>query len=404
MNTTIDHRGGGGRALALVTLAAIIEGFDLQSAGVAVPKLAPAFGLSPHQIGLFFSSATFGLIFGALIGGRIADAWGRRAGLVIALITFGIFSLATAMVTTFEQLIVIRFLTGIGLGGAFPNLVNIAAESVDPGRRGRAVAIMYAGVPFGGAIASGVAMMGLHGDDWHTIFIVGGILPLLIVPLLMIMLPPLTVPKREKRSSSAALAEVLSPSTLGTTMSLWVSFFLGLIVVYLLLNWMPQLLVSRGLGKNEASLVQVLFNIGGVVGGLIGGQVLDRKSPGGPVALCFAAAAGALLVLGLLPASLAFMLIGGTLVGGAILCVQAILYGIAPQCYPFEVRGTGVGVAVAVGRLGSIAGPLLAGALVGAGATPSHVMFALVPITLIAGMTTVLLLRRRHRAGAAQPA
>lgn len=399
MDFRTDPRRGGGRALALVCLAAVIEGFDPQSAGVAVPKLAPAFGLSPQQIGLFFSSATFGLIFGALIGGRIADAWGRRAGLVISLVTFGVFSLATAMVNSFEQLVVIRFLTGVGLGGAFPNLVNIAAESVTPDRRGRAVAIMYAGVPLGGAVASGVAMLGLHGGDWHMIFIVGGLLPLVIVPFVQVLLPPLAVPKTEKKSSADALAEVFAPGTLATTVVLWVSFFLGLIVVYLLLNWMPQLLVSRGLEKHEASLVQVLFNLGGVLGGVVGGQVLDRKNPLGPVGLCFAAAAGALLILGLLPASLGFMLFGGAVVGGAILCVQAILYGVAPQCYPLAVRGTGVGVAVAVGRLGSIAGPLLAGALVAAGATPSDVMFVLVPITLVAGLTTVMLLARRRAAG-----
>lgn len=396
MDFATDPRRGGGRALALVCLAAVIEGFDLQSAGVALPKLAPAFGLGPQQIGLFFSSATFGLIFGALIGGRIADARGRRAGLVISLVIFGIFSLATAMVSTFEQLIVIRFLTGVGLGGAFPNLVNIAAESVAPERRGRAVAVMYAGVPLGGAIASGVAMLGLHGGDWHTIFIVGGLMPLVIVPFVQFLLPPLSVPRTEKKSSAGALAEVVAPSTLATTLMLWVSFFLGLIVVYLLLNWMPQLLVSRGLERNQASLVQVMFNLGGVIGGVVGGQMLDRKNPLGPVGLCFLAAAAALFILGMLPASLGVMLLGGALVGGAILCVQAILYGMAPQCYPLAIRGTGVGVAVAVGRFGSIVGPLLAGALVAAGATPSDVMFTLIPITLVAGLTTVFLLARRR--------
>ncbi|WP_223252189.1 MFS transporter [Paracoccus mutanolyticus] len=137
MKTINDHRHGGGRALTLAFLAAVIEGFDLQAAGVAVPKLAPAFGLTPQQIGLFFSAATFGLIFGALAGGRIADAWGRRTGLVIALVAFGVFSIATAYTATFEQLVVMRFLTGVGLGGALPNLVNIAAESTDPANRAR---------------------------------------------------------------------------------------------------------------------------------------------------------------------------------------------------------------------------------------------------------------------------
>lgn len=404
MQTLTDHRHGGGRALTLAFLAATIEGFDLQAAGVAVPKLAPAFGLSPQQIGLFFSAATFGLIFGALAGGRIADAWGRRMGLLLALLTFGVFSIATAFTSTFEQLLVMRFLTGVGLGGALPNLVNIAAESAAPQNRGKAVAIMYAGVPLGGAIASGVSMLGLHGGDWHSIFLIGGILPLLLAPFIHFLLPPLAVVKAEAQSAAGAFARVFAPGTLTVTLALWISFFLGLLVVYLLLNWMPQLLVSRGLERNQASLVQILFNLGGVAGSLIGGRMLDRARPALPVGACFAAAAAALLMLGLLPANLGLMLAGGALVGGAILCVQAILYGVAPQCYPYEVRGTGVGVAVAVGRLGSIAGPLLAGALVARGSTPSDVMFALVPITLAAGATTLLLLARRGRGAKATPA
>ena len=131
-----------------------------------------------------------GLIFGALAGGRIADAWGRRAGLVIALVAFGVFSIATAYTATFEQLVVMRFLTGVGLGGALPNLVNIAAESTDPANRGKAVSIMYAGIPLGGAIASGVSMLGLHGGDWHSIFLIGGILPLILVPFVLILKQP----------------------------------------------------------------------------------------------------------------------------------------------------------------------------------------------------------------------
>lgn len=397
MHTISDSRHGGRRALALACLAAVIEGFDLQSAGVAIPKLAPVFGLNGPQIGLFFSAATFGLIFGSLLGGRTSDAWGRRSALVIALITFGIFSIGTALVNTFEQLLVMRFLTGIGLGGALPILVTIAAESSEPAFRGRAVATMYAGVPLGGAIASLVAMAGLHGGDWRAIFFVGGVLPILIVPFIQLMLPPLKVAKTQAKSIAGAAAKIFAPSTLMVTLALWLSFFLGLIVVYALLNWMPQLLVSRGLSKPEASFVQVLFNIGGILGSLIGGRMLDRDNPMKTVAGCFVAAAAALLMLALLPANLVWMLIGGAIVGGAILCIQAILYGIAPRCYPYEIRGTGVGVAVGVGRFGSISGPLIAGAVVATGAGPTGVMYTLFPITLVAGVTTVFLLTRHRK-------
>ncbi len=392
---TIAYRDGAGkRALSIVILAAIIEGFDIQAAGVAIPRLAPEFGLSPNQIGLFFSAATFGLIFGALSGGIVADRWGRRAGLVLSLVTFGVFSITTAFAQTFEQLLVARFLVGVGLGGALPNLVNIAAEAVDTSHRGRAVSIMYAGIPAGGAIVSLMAMSNLFGESWRTIFVVGGILPILLAPFVHMLLPPLAIARTERRSTASAFSVVLTRSTLATTLALWLAFFLGLLVLYLLLNWMPQLLVSRGLGRGEASLVQVLFNVGGIVGCLVGGRMLDRSSPARPVALCFGGAAAALLMLGLMPAQLALMLLGGTLAGAAIMCVQAILYGLAPQCYSFEVRGTGVGLAVAVGRLGSITGPLFAGLLVAGGFSPSQVMFALVPVMLAAGLTTVILLSR----------
>lgn len=226
-------------------------------------------------------------------------------------------------------------------------------------------------------------------------------MPIALAPFVHTMLPPMAVVKSATNSAAAAFAKVFAPSTLFTTISLWVSFFLGLIVVYLLLNWMPQLLVSRGLERNDAALVQILFNIGGIAGSVIGGRILDRENPKFAVGMAFGAAAAALLMLAVLPANLTLMLAGGMLVGAAILMMQAILYGLAPQCYGFEVRGTGVGMAVAVGRLGSVAGPLLAGFLVARGSTPSDVMIALVPITILAGFTTMLLLRQRSRAGVA---
>ncbi|MDQ0457818.1 3-(3-hydroxy-phenyl)propionate transporter MhpT [Rhizobium paknamense] len=397
MTTSTDHRASGGKGLKLAVLAATIEGFDLQAAGVAAPKLIPAFALNPNQVGLFFSSATVGLIIGALLGGRVADAFGRRTGLVLSLLTFGIFSIATAFVSSFEQLLLFRLLTGVGLGGALPNLVNIAAESVTPERRGRAVAMMYAGVPVGGGIASIVAMMGFHGGDWQSIFVVGGILPMLVAPIVHWMLPPMRVEKTQAKSINAAFSSIFAPQTLMTTMALWISFFLALLVFYLLLNWLPQLLIGRGFLRDQASQIQIAFNVGGAIGSLIGGGMLDRARPAFSTSFAYAAGAIALLSLSLLPANFILMLLAGMLLGGAFLCFQGILYGVAPQCYAYEVRGTGVGLAVAAGRLGSIVGPLLAGFLVSQGKTPADVMLLLVPITLVAGLFTVLLLWRRSR-------
>lgn len=385
-----------GRVLLYVFLAAIIEGFDLQAAGIAAPKIGPAFNMTPQQMGLFFSSATFGLMFGALAGGYTADRWGRRAGLTFALAAFGFASIATVFATSVESLIVLRFVTGLGLGGALPNLVSIAAEAVGPERKGRAVALMYAGMPLGAAVASLVALLGFHGGDWRSIFLVGGLLPLLLVPFIYLGLPAMTI-TRNANAPKTPWTVVFRRDAMAATLLLWSAFFLGLLVVYLLMNWLPQLLVAQGFSRDEASLALILYSLGGAVGSLLGGRVLDSAHRVGAIAASFAFVAAILALLGLLAPALATMLVTVTLAGIGVLCVQSILYGIAPQCYPTEIRGTGVGVVVAVGRLGSMVGPLLAGLLVAQGSTPSDVMLVLVPIILACGVGTLALVSARFR-------
>ncbi|MFG1477025.1 MFS transporter [Xanthobacter sp. V4C-4] len=396
MTHALPSGAAGNRALLFVFLAATIEGFDLQAAGVAAPKIAPVFHLTPQQMGLFFSSATLGLMFGALAGGYTADRWGRRAGLVIALLAFGIASLATVFATSVEMLIGLRFLTGVGLGGALPNLVSIASEAVAPERKGRAVALMYAGMPLGAAVASLVALLDFHGDDWRSIFLVGGLLPLLLVPPILAGLPPLKIAPHGP-APRVAWTEIFRPDAMGTTVLLWITFFLGLMVVYLLMNWLPQLLVVHGFSRSEASLAQILYSLGGVAGSLIGGHLLDSRWRLPAIGIAFAFVAAALALLGVLPPVLALTLSVVALVGGGVLCVQSVLYGVAPQCYPMEIRGTGVGLVVAVGRLGSMAGPLLAGALVAYGSTPSDVMLLMVPVILACGVGTLALIALRFR-------
>lgn len=387
--------GGGRRALTLAFLTAIIEGFDLQSAGVAAPKLGPAFGLTPSQMGLFFSAATFGLIFGAVAGGLIADRFGRRAGLILALAMFSVFSFGTAAAGSTVALIAMRFLTGVGLGGALPNLVAIASESASPDKRGRAVSIMYAGVPIGGAVVSALAMAGLH-DDWRMIFIVGGLLPMLMVAPLRIFLPPLRVAPHVSEIVEGRWQRLFAPGSMVSTLLLWTGFFFGLLVVYLLLNWLPALLVSRGFSRAEAALAQIAFNVGGALGSVIGGLLLDSRHRILAISGWSAFVVASLVMLGLIPAQIDITVAAAAAVGGAILGAQAIFYGIAPQCYPADVRGAGVGMAVAMGRVGSIVGPLLAGGLVSAGRAPTDVLMTLAPIAIISSVACVALVLRRY--------
>jgi MFS transporter, AAHS family, 3-hydroxyphenylpropionic acid transporter len=384
------------RALLLCFAVAIIEGFDLQAAGVAAPLLGPAMRLTAAQIGLFFAAATFGLIGGALVGGRIADLYGRRAGLIAALVTFGLFSVATGYARDYEALFAMRLLTGVGLGAALPNLVSIAAEAAPPQRTSHWVATMFAGMPTGGALAALLSTLGLHGG-WSTIFIVGGILPIVVVPLLAFYLPelkpaPATLTDRPSESATAAL---FNPGRRGTTIALWSGFFCALLVLYLLLNWLPSLLVARGLGREQAGSVQIMFNGAGALSSIAVGRAMDGAYRTRITVATFAALILALVALAIVPATFTLVLAAGAVVGAALMPVQAILYGLAPSYYPPIIRGTGVGAAVAAGRLGSVAGPLLAGALIAGGRSGGVVLAGVIPIAAVAGAATIWLITRR---------
>ena len=392
---TDDTRIGGWLTVALCFLVAIFEGVDLQAAGVVAPKIAPLFKLDPGQLGWFFSASTIGLVVGAMAGGRLADKIGRKKTLVVAIAIFGLFSVATAFSNGYESLVATRLLTGLGLGGALPNLIALTAENVGARRRNLAVSLMYAGMPFGGGLASLLVAFAPGDADWKAVFYAGGLAPLIAVPLLLWLLP-------ESEQFGAAVVDARTRVVFAlfgegravATLVLWVGFFCALLVLYLLLNWLPSLLVSRGLPKPEASLVQAAFNLIGVLGPVAVGASMDGPARRPAIAAIFVALMVGLVVQAVAPATFVIALITGALVGIATLGGQSALYAIAPSLYPTAVRGTGLGAAVAAGRLGSIAGPLLAGALIGRGHSARDVLFALLPLVLVAGVTSFALAGR----------
>jgi AAHS family 3-hydroxyphenylpropionic acid transporter len=385
----------------LCVLVAMFEGVDLQAAGVAAPRLAPIFQMTPRQLGWFFSASTLGLIVGAAAGGRLSDFLGRKIVLVAATAVFGLLSVATAMMTTLEGLLVCRFLTGIGLGGALPNLIALVTECTRGDRGAGSVGLLYAGLPSGGALASLVTVFS-GPEDWRLVFLVGGFAPLLLVPLLVVLLPdsrPAPVGAAGRAGPHGrGIVEALFGSGRGLrTLVLWGGFFCALLTMYLLLNWLPSLLVGRGLSRPDAAMVQVAFNLAGALGSIATGLAMDRLPRRAVIPLVFAAAAAALVLIAAIPAEPGVSILAGALVGGTITGAQAVLYALAPTLYPAPVRGTGVGAGVAVGRLGSAAGPLLGAALVGSGQPPSQVLLVLLPIVALAGLAAFVLTAAESR-------
>ncbi|CAN5448172.1 3-(3-hydroxy-phenyl)propionate transporter MhpT [soil metagenome] len=379
-------------AVALCCLAMTCEGFDLQAPGVTARVLAASFGLTPAQQGIFLSSSTFGMMIGALSGGRLSDRFGRKWVLIGAIAVFSSLSIVTALSTSGEMLLAARFATGIGLGGALPNLIALAAESVTPARRSTAVGFLLAGPPVGGALVSLVAAIASGPDQWPIIYYVGGIVPLLlVVPCLATFLPNRQIERTaETGARRNTLTILFGEGRAARTLVIWLAFFTVLLVLFIMLTWLPSLMVTRGLSRPQASLVQMTFNLCAIPGNILIGLLLDRtRHRGLAVTIIFCAAGTALGFLAGGPGTAGMMLLAGALAGVAVTGAQTAVYTLAPSCYPASGRGTGVGFCVAVGRFGSAGGPLVTGFLVGAGQTPTQVLLILLPIIALAGAAAV---------------
>jgi AAHS family 3-hydroxyphenylpropionic acid transporter len=369
-------------AVGLCLLAAMLEGFDIASMGVASPKMVPALGLSKPEAGFAFSASLFGLLIGAAIAGPLADRMGRKPVLLGAVVIYGLFSLLTAFVTDYELLLLVRTLTGIGLGGAMPMLIAIASELAPERRRGVVVASVTAGMPLGGALVGLLARSDLAQADWRLIFIVGGVLPLVMAVVLWLWLPE-TRQATTAPVKGAGLSALFGKGRLATTAGLWISYAAIALVLHLFLNWLPILIVDRGFAPKSAAGISTLFNLGGAIGGVLSGLAIDRMGARWPLAVVFAALIAVLLAIASPTLTLGLTAALSFAVGFLIMAAQFGLYGVGTGYYPPAVRGVGVGAAIAAGRFGSALGPMAAGELLGAGASGSQVVWFTVPVVLL---------------------
>jgi AAHS family 3-hydroxyphenylpropionic acid transporter len=382
--------------VALCFLIAALEGYDIQAFGVAAPRLAPELGLGAGELGWAASAAMVGLVLGAFAGGWAADRIGRRPVLLASVVGFGLFSAATAYAPDLEWLLLARFLTGLGFGGAMPNLIAIATEISRPERRAATTSAMFCGMPAGGAAVALATQLGGEALDWRTIFLVGGALPLLIAPVVALLLPE-TRPERTPGADRRVLPALFGEGRATATLLLWAVNVLTLLVLYLMLNWLPSLVVAKGHAPGDGAAAALAFNLVGVAGALILGQVVDRAGFRWTLLAAYvglAAAMAALESAAAMPLILAFSAAAGFLVLGA----QYALYALAPTLYAPEVRAAGAGAAVGVGRFGSIIGPLLAGEMRQAGWSAGQVLGAMLPVALAAGVAVVVLTWRLRRA------
>lgn len=383
--------------VALCFCAALVEGFDIQSMGVAAPKMAPALRLGHNELGLAFSASSVGLLLGALLFGRMADRVGRKQTLILSLAIFGAFSLATAIVGNLPSLLVVRILAGIGLGGAMPNLIALSAESTHKRGRARIVTLMASGFPFGAGLAGVVAAF----SGWKEVFLVGGAAPLALAPLIAVLVPEsqsfiraLEVRRSTRPSNLGVVGILFGAGRAVSTTLLWLASFAALLSLYLLINWLPTLLIGKGIAAGVARLIMLLFNAGGGFGVLAFSALLGRPQRTWTFAAACAGQIVSLTVLAFSNGDLRFAGAASFFAGAFVASAPVALYGLASEYYEVAVRGTGVGATVAVGRFSGILGPLVAAFLLGIGANETGVLLALVPLSLVAGLATIALVQR----------
>jgi AAHS family 3-hydroxyphenylpropionic acid transporter len=381
----------GGLVVLVCFLIAAVEGYDIQAFGVAAPKMVPELGLNPAQQGWAASAAMIGLVMGAFAGGWLADRTGRKPVLIGSVAMFGIFSLVTAAAQSYDALLWARFATGLGFGGAMPNLIAVAVEIAKPDRRAATVAAMFCGMPAGGATSALIARVAGDGLDWRTIFIAGGVVPLVLIPVIALLLPE-TRPAHDPAADRNLVRALFAGRRAAPTVLIWAAFMLTLVVLYLALNWLPTLVVDKGHPPAQGFAAAMAFNIAGVVGSLLVGAVTDRLGWRWPLAAVYVALAAAMA--GLAAAATPFAILALSAAAGfLVMGAQFSLYAVAPMLYPVHLRGAGAGAAVAVGRLGSIAGPLIAGELRNTGFSPGEVFLTMTPVAVAAALILLALAR-----------
>jgi MFS transporter, AAHS family, 3-hydroxyphenylpropionic acid transporter len=392
------------RVLILCAIVILLEGFDIQAAGVSATKLTTAFHLGAQEVGRFLSASAVGIFIAAVLGGLLADRFGRRPVVIAGVALFGLFSLSTLFATGFYTLVAARFLTGLGLGAAMPAVIAYASDHSPAHMKKRAVGFIYCAIPIGGLLSGVVMQAGVFGTDWRPVYLVGGIAPVVVAPLLLLL--PRTLPKAKVNAAQGSskmhvLAGLFGEGQFGTTAFLWMATFGTLLVMYLLLGWMPSLIKAMGYSEAQAQSVQMLYNIGACIGAALGGYLLDKKLLYSTPGTAYVGLAALLAIFGAFTLGFGVVLAVGFGIGFMVTIAQAALYAFAPLCYPPSMRNTGVGSAVAAGRLGTIAGPLLAGSWRGAGKTPAQVFMFLVPFALVSGimaLLVVILFKKREKA------
>ena len=376
-------------------LIVFVDGFDAQAMGFVAPALTAALKISRGVLGSVISSGLVGMMVGALVSGPLADRIGRKPVLVACALIFGIGSLLTASAQSVESLMAFRLVTGLGMGGAMPNAIALTSEYMPRRRRAGAVTTMICGFSLGAAVGGLVAASIIPRFGWPSVFVVGGIIPIAIAIVSAYLLPesirflvvkghgeararqylsrvapgadvagPLSPGHDEQAAPGAfVVSELFTSGRAVGTILIWVIYFMNLLNLYFLNSWLPTILNDAGIPVETAIRLTSLFQIGGIGGAVVLGQVLDRSFSFWILAVCYAWAAAFVYSIGHAGASVPLLGLTIACAGVGIIGGQNASHALSSEFYPTRIRSTGVGWALGIGRIGSIVGPMVGGLL-----------------------------------------
>ena len=412
--------------LVLCFFIVAIDGFDTAAIGFIAPAIKADWSLTPGQLGPLFGAGLFGLMAGAFAIGPVADRLGRKTVLIFAVGFFGLACLASAFSPSLNVLILLRFVTGLGLGGAMPNAITLTSEYCPEARRSSLVTLMFCGFTVGSALGGVLAAQITHDYGWRSVLIVGGVLPLVLAPVLAWALPESVrymvmkggqdarigaalhriAPEADlanatfvgaRKPHGSPVRQLFEGSLLRGTLLLWLTFFMSLLVVYLLSSWLPTMIHSSGLSLRTAALITAMFQIGGTGGAIVIGRLMDKADPHLVLGVAYASAGVFVMLIGQAQGMPWLMVLA---VFGAGFCVSGGQVGanaLAAGYYPTASRATGVSWANGVGRIGSVLGSMVGGFMLSLGwGLPA--VFALVGVpAVIAGVSIFAMGQLRAR-------
>ncbi len=385
----------------LCFLIVAMDGFDTAAIGFIAPALRDQWGLTNAQLNPVLVASLFGLGIGAFVSGPLADRIGRKKVLLGSVLMFGGWCLASAFSESVETLAVLRFLTGIGLGAAMPNAVTLTSEYCPQRSRSLIITLMFSGFTLGSALGGIAAAWLVPHFGWPSVLMIGGALPLVFLPLLIIGLPesarflaqrsdstssisailkrigslPVNssvsfqadVQPSQVQASRSPIREILSGKPRKGTLLLWVTFFMSMGIIALMTSWLPTLIGETGRTLSDAARISAMFQIGGTFGAIVLGGTMDRVNPYLVLALSYLGGGLCIGSISLFYQDFTLLALCITGIGICISGAQVGANALTAAFYPTTSRATGVSWALGVGRIGSITGSLSGGMLLGMG-------------------------------------